>query len=351
MHKYKSIHIALLAALFLGAAISCKKKTEPTPEFDKASLLTNLADNLIIPAIDDFASKTETLEANYQVFKLDRSAANLEIVRQNWKDAYLSWQNVKIFDFGPFRNYALKGAIGTFPTDTTKIQNNIAAGTYNLGTVDNTDAIGLPSLDFLLYRNNALSYFTDDVYTQYGLDVIQKMQSEIQSVQTQWSTYRSTFIASTGTETTSAFSELVNEFNRDYELAKNAKLGIPIGKQSLQIQLPEYIEARYSGISLELLKANIAALKKVYTGGSGVGFDDYLLHLERSSLNSAINTNFNDIISLIDGFNGTLEQEMQTNVSGLDNLYNEMQGQVVYLKTDMTSAFGILITYQDNDGD
>ena len=351
MHKYKSIHIALLAALFLGAAFSCKKTPDPTPEFDKASLLTNLADNVIVPAIDDFASKTETLEADYQNFQQDRSAANLETVRQSWKEAYISWQTVKIFDFGPFRSYALKGAIGTFPTDTTKIENNIAAGSYNLGTVDNTDAIGLPSLDFLLYRNNALSYFIDDVYAQYALDVIQKMKSEIQAVKTQWTTYRSTFIASTGTETTSAFSELVNEFNRDYELGKNAKVGIPIGKQSLGIQLPEYIEARYSGISFDLLKANMMALKSVYTGASGVGFDDYLVHLERSDLNNTINANFNDIIATINGFSGTLEQEMQSNVSGLDNLYNELQAQVVYLKTDMTSAFGILITYQDNDGD
>jgi hypothetical protein len=34
-----------------------------------------------------------------------------------------------------------------------------------------------------------------------------------------------------------------------------------------------------------------------------------------------------------------------------ETAYNEVRNMVVYLKTDMPSALGILITYQDNDGD
>lgn len=353
MIPYKRLSIiGLMAVLFLGAAVSCKEDPAPTPEFDKASLLSNLADSQIIPAINDFESKITILESDYLTFQADRSAQKFETVRDDWKDAYISWQSVKIFDFGPIRDFALKGAIGTFPTDTTKILNNISSGSYNLGTAANVDAIGLPSLDFLLYRVDALNYFVgNDPYTQYGLDVIQKMKSEITAVKSQWNTYRSTFIASTGTETTSSFSQLINEFNRDYELAKNAKVGIPVGKQSLDIPLPEYFEARYSGFSFELLRASVVALRDVYTGGSGVGFDDYLLHLDRSSLNSTINTNFSGILAKIDTFSGSMEENLGSNWSELDDLYTLLQGQVVYLKTDMTSAFGVLITYQDNDGD
>ncbi|MCR9171323.1 MAG: imelysin family protein [bacterium] len=344
--------IGLLAVLTLGTAVSCKPDPEPTPDFDKASLLTNIADSQIIPALDDFDTKLGTLETDYLAFQANPNATTLETVRNSWKNAYISWQKVKIYDFGPVRDYALKGATGTFPTDTTKINNNIASGSYTLGTAANVDAIGLPSLDYLLYRNDALNTLTNNANAmQYGLDVVQKMKTEVAAVKSQWSSYRSTFIASTGTETTSSFSEFVNEFNRDYELAKNAKVGIPIGKQSLDIALPEYIEARYSGISFDLLEASIIALKNAYTGGAGVGFDDYLLHLERSELNNTINANFDGILAKIDTFNGTLEEETANNWSEMNDLYTLLQGQVVYLKTDMTSAFGVLITYQDNDGD
>jgi len=353
MRTYKRLSIiATTAVLILGTAVSCKPDPDPTPDFDKGSLLVNIADNQITPALNDFDAKIGTLESDYQVFQANQNASNFETVRNSWRNAYLSWQAVKIFDFGPFRDYALKGATGTFPSDTTKINNNITSGSYNLGTAENTDAIGLSSLDYLFYRNDALNLLINNANaTQYGLDVIQKMKTEIAAVKSQWSGYRNTFVAATGTETTSSFSQLVNEFNRDYELAKNAKLGIPIGKQSLDIALPEYIEARYSGISLDLLEANIIALKNVYTGGNGVGFDDYLLHLDRSALNNSINANFDGILAKINTFTGTLETEIQSNWSELNDLYTLLHGQVVYLKTDMTSAFGVLITYQDNDGD
>lgn len=344
--------IGLSAVLILGTAVSCKPDPDPIPEFDKASLLVNVADNQIIPAIDDFDAKIGTLETNYLAFQSNPNATTFETVRNSWKAAYISWQTVKIYDFGPVRDYALKGATGTFPTDTTKINNNIASGSYTLGTAGNVDAIGLPSLDYLLYRTDAMNILINSSNAmQYGLDVIQKMKTEVSAVKSQWTSYRATFIASTGTETTSSFSEYVNEFNRDYELAKNAKVGIPIGKQSLDIALPEYIEARYSGISFELLEANITALKIAYIGGAGVGFDDYLLHLERNDLNNTIKANFDGILAKIGTFNGTLEEETANNWSEMDDLYTLLQGQVVSLKTDMTSSFGVLITYQDNDGD
>jgi predicted lipoprotein len=85
--------------------------------------------------------------------------------------------------------------------------------------------------------------------------------------------------------------------------------------------------------------------------GSGVGFQEYLIQLERADLANDINSKFNSIISKIDSFQNSLEVEMGSNEAELDALYNLIHQQVVSLKTDMTSAFGVLITYQDNDGD
>lgn len=359
MTKRFSLYAGLVAVLFTTASMSgCKKPKEETTPFDKASLLVNLADHLIIPAVNDFSTKIGQLESDYIQFQSDRTAVNLETVRNSWKEAYLSWQVLKPYDFGPIRDLGFKGASGVFPTDTAKIDANITSGSYNLASAANVDAIGLHALDYFLFRVNALSHFIgNDPYTTYGLEVIQKVKNEANTVATQWTSYRATFVASTGTESTSAFSKLVNEFNRDYELAKNAKVGIPLGKQSLNIQLPEYIEAKRSGFSLEILHKSIETIKNLYNGVSfdgttnGQGFDNYLSHLERSTLNSSINTNFDAILTKIDSFNGTFEQEMQSNTAGTDELYSLLQGQVVSLKTDMTSAFGVLITYQDNDGD
>jgi len=351
--KYTVVVIA-----FVSIAASCKKSTVETPDFDKAQLLDNVASNIIVPSLNDFDAKLSALKSSFEVFEGNRTLANLEVFRTNWKAAYFSWQTIKIFDFGPIYNNGFKGATGTFPSDTTQIQSNITNGGYNLASASNVDAIGLSALDYLLYQPTALGDFINSSnYTVYTSQVIEKMISELSVVSSAWSSNKSTFIASTGTETTSAFSLLINEFNKDYELSKNAKLGIPIGKQSLGIQLPEYIEARNSGYSLDLLRQSMVSLQGLYNGdynatsGSGVGFHEYLVHLERTDLANDINTKFNSILSKIDSFQDSLEDEMVTNTAELDALYNLIHQQVINLKTDMTSAFGVLITYQDNDGD
>ena len=343
-----------VSALFLITACDKDKNKD---EFDKVALLQNFADNIIQPRYADFKTKIDSLEILFIAFQSNPTEAKFEDLKAHWKACYLSFQRVKTFDFGPAMNIGFKGAIGTFPTDTAQISSNIAAGTYNLATVTNADAVGLAALDFLFYQTDAyLKITTSQFYSQYCLDVIQKMKAETDAVVNAWTTFKSNFIASTGNESTSMFSMLVNDFCQDWEEAKAAKLGIPLGKYSLGIQRPEYIEARYSGYSLPILKASLSSIAEIYSGlgfngQDGVGFDDYLIALNKESLNSVIKDKFREIDSSFYIFNSSLQLELTQNPIALENLFNAISEQVIFIKTDMTASFGILITYQDNDGD
>lgn len=342
----------------ISVLVACKKPPTETPAFDKADLLENVASTIILPSLNDFETKLNSFKASFDVFAADRTLSNLELVRTDWKATYFSWQTIKIFDFGPILDNGFKLSTGIFPCDSVQIQSNIMNGGYVLTSSSNEGAIGLAALDYLLYQSTALDDFVNNNnYTIYTLELIEKIRNEFAVVNSAWSSYESTFIASTGTETTSSFSKLVNQFNLDYEISKNAKLGIPLGKQTLGIQLPDYIEARYSGYSMDLLRQSMVSIQGLYNGdynassGSGVGFHEYLVHLERTDLANDINSKFNSILSKIDSFQSSLEIEMGSNAAELDVLYNLISQQVINLKTDMTSAFGVLITYQDNDGD
>ena len=343
-----------VSALFLITACDKDKNKD---EFDKVALLQNFADNIIQPRYADFKTKIDSLEILFIAFQSNPTEAKFEAIKTQWKACYLSFQRVKTFDFGPAMNSGFKGAIGTFPTDTIQISSNVAAGAYNLATATNADAVGLAALDFLFYQTDAyLKITTSQFYSQYCLDVIQKMKAETDAVVNAWTTFKSNFIASTGNESTSMFSMLVNDFCQDWEEAKAAKLGIPLGKYSLGIQRPEYIEARYSGYSLPILKASLSSIAEIYSGigfngQDGVGFDDYLIALNKESLNSVIKDKFREIDSSFYIFNSSLQLELTQNPIALENLFNAISEQVIFIKTDMTASFGILITYQDNDGD
>lgn len=352
--------VAIPALLLLGSSFSCKDKNkeEDKEDFKKETILTNLADNYILPGYADLQQKTNALSDAWNTFATAPSQAALDDVQLKWKDANLSFHRIKMVEVGPAMNVLLNASLGTFPADTTQIETNISAGSYNLATADNIDAIGFESLDFLLFGYDALNKLTNSsARRSYVTDVITKMRNEVNQVTNEWSAYRATFIAGTGTSSTSPFAILVNAFCKDFELAKTAKLGIPIGVQSLGIQQPNYLEARRSGFGKELLAANIQALHAVFLGKSyngssnGSGFDDYLIALEKGNLSSTIDARFSYMDTQPGSWSGTIETMMTSNPVTLEDFYDYMQGTVVYMKADMASAFGVLITYQDNDGD
>jgi uncharacterized protein len=356
----KTSYWSLVVLSLMVIVSSCKDKNEDDSkeEFKKEEILTNLADNYIIPGYADLQTRLNTLSDSWNNFVNSPSQTTLDVVRADWQTANRSFHKVKLFEVGPAMTLGLGGSLGTFPADTVQIQNNINAGTYNLSSVDNTDAIGFESLDFLFYGSDCLNKLTTSAARRtYVTDVIAKMRNEVNQVVSDWSTYRATFIAGTGTSSTSPFSLLVNSLCKDFELAKSAKLGIPIGTQSLGIQQPVYLEARRSGFGKELLQANVEAVHAVFLGKSlsgssnGQGFDDYLVALDKGSLSSTIDARFAYMVSQPAGWSGTIENMMSSSPSTLMDYYNYMQGTVVYLKTDMAAAFGVLITYQDNDGD
>ncbi|HLP55985.1 MAG TPA: imelysin family protein [Fluviicola sp.] len=350
--------LVLLSLMVFANSCKDKKDDDTKEEFKKEEILTNLADNYIIPGYADLQTRLNSLSDSWNNFVNSPSQAALDAVRADWQAANVSFHRVKLVEVGPAMTVGLGGALGTFPADTVQIENNITAGTYNLTTMENIDAIGFESLDFLLYGSDCLNKLTlSSARRTYVTDVINKMRNEVNQVVAEWSTYRSSFIAGTGTSSTSPFSLLVNAFCKDYELAKSAKLGIPIGTQSLGIQQPAYLEARRSGFGKALLLANIEAVHAVFDGKSlsgssnGQGFDDYLNALDKGDLSATIDARFASMEAQQSGWSGTLEEMMTTSPSVLMDYYNYMQGTVVYLKTDMAAAFGVLITYQDGDGD
>jgi predicted lipoprotein len=359
MKKIKTYSILVLLAGFTSVLVlSCKKDPDNTVEdnFQKGTLMENVASNIILIEYNALDQKLIAFENAYQTFLAAQNPTNFDALKQSWSDLYLQWEKSCMFEFGPAMSELLKSSLGTFPTDSATIVNNISSGSYDLDAVSNFKAQGIPAFDFLLHRDNASSYFSDPAYAQYATNLITKMRGHVTSVISQWNGgYANTFETSTGTEVTSAFSQFVNQFCKSYEELKWTKLGIPLGNQ-IGTPQPDYIETRRAKQAFPLMIENMKALHRLFKGDkgngeTGIGFDDYLIAVERQDLTDQINSSFADIISDMEAFQNDFETELNTNPQALQALFNKIQALTVYLKTDMTSAFAVLITYQDNDGD
>jgi predicted lipoprotein len=349
------LFILLISTVFT----SCKKKeAEPTAEFDRASMLTNYSDQLIVPGYADLTTKMSVLNQKAIDFTSSLSLGSLSDLKTQWKETYIAWQKIKVYDFGPALSINLKKTLSFYPVDTTKINSNVSNNITNLGDATNLNTIGLNAIDYLLYHaddNTILQEFASTNRQNYLKNITAKMLTDVQSVKDEWNSYSVTFKAASGNDANSSLSFMVNEFNKDYELVKNAKIGVPLGEQSLGIKRPEYIEARYSGIGFDLIIANLDGLTTFFQGDSGSGFDDYLNFLGKKVGEQLLSDNIIGQLTSSSAkaasFSSSLENEIMNNDAEVKAFYAQLQGLVAEIKTDMPSAFGVFITYNDTDGD
>ncbi|MEZ4922857.1 MAG: imelysin family protein [Crocinitomicaceae bacterium] len=353
--------LIILAALFV--VISCNKDKDKE-DFDRKAMLDNMASAVIIPQLNSFNEDVISLNTAALTYTANTNTTNLQDLRSKYAIAYKSFQKCKMFDFGPMSDQFIKSSMNTYPTDTVQIELNISQGSVDVNAASNIDAIGFPAIDYLLYPQHQstsapIDSFSTGTYAiercNYLLAITGKMKTEMAIVVSNWNSYKTTFINADGNDVGSSTSLLFNEMVKDIELLKNAKIGIPAGQQTGGQTLPKYVEGYYAQISIDLASENISALKNVFLGSSGSGFDDYIKDVESedvtTSLADNIATQFDVVQASINNIGSPLSVKVDTNPTAVNTAYLEIKKLLTYCKTDMSSALGLLITFQDNDGD
>ena len=153
---------------------------------------------------------------------------------------------------------------------------------------------------------------------------------------------------------------MYNEFVKSYEVLKNYKVALPLGKQPGQTEVsPELVEAYYSGTSLKMVKAHVDAIEKIWYGKDkqdqdGLGFDDYLSQVTGgTALVASTKAQLAAIHAALENIPETprFSEQLESNYNAVDALNTELQKTTRYFKTDMSSLLGIAITFSSNDGD
>ncbi len=367
--------IAFLCSLALIVACSSSDDStnSNTDEFSRSELLVNLADNIIIPSLQDFGPKLTTLKTSIQTFTTTPNQANLDAARNNWLIAYKAWQHVEMFNIGKaeqLNQYYF--FMNIYPTTVSDIETGVSSGTYDLNIPAYHDAQGFPALDYLLYGvasddASIVSKYTTDTnaqgYKTYLNDVVNQMDALTQQVITDWTTvYRDQFVTSTENTATSSLNKIVNDFIFYYEKGLRAnKFGIPSGVFSTN-PLPEKVEAYYNknaskALSLEALNAVQDVFNgKAFNGSStGTSFKTYLDYLntqrDGQNVSTIINNQFNTARTKIEALDANFNRQITIDNTKMNMAYDALQMAVVYLKVDMVQSFNISLDFQDADGD
>jgi predicted lipoprotein len=373
MKKYSLIKPFIACAI--GVAIICFSCSKSGGKDDNTthqpdSTLIDLANNIIIPSYQQLSTTTATFDSKVTVFVANPTTATLSDLRNAFKDAYKSWEACSEFEFGPAADASLTTHFtNAFPADTAIIINNINGSTYAIDGIGNFAAQGFPAFDYLLYgygTNGVLARFTTDAHAAgaraYLAALSASLKTKAAKVLNTWSLsgdkYVNKFITATGVDAGSSLSLLVNAYVRDFDITlQNFKIGIPIGLYGPNIlpKSPTKVEAYYSGLSVQLLQAQMDAYKNIYSGGSGKGLSYKVAatHAQKNggTLDDAIRNQINVLIAKIQALPDPLSTGVENNSSAINDAYTEVRKLTVLLKVDMCSALGVRISFQDDDGD
>lgn len=364
----------LLALLLLAAACNKDEGSNTGVDFNEREMLENYGQNVIYPAYAAFEQKTGELQNSIDAFAASPTEATLTVAQNALKEAWLSWQGVQMFEFGPAQELALRMSINNFPTQYPKIDNAIQSGTWDVNSLYGGDMRGMPALDYLLFSETGDNSLVLNRYTssekaanwkRYAKDVAGHLNTQATAVRTAWApeggNYLGTFITNTGNSATSALSLLVNNFVRGFEVTKNQRVRDPLGEQSVNGQpIPRAVEAYYSGYSLPLIQANLEATQRIFNGsyasGDGPGLADFLAAHRAAgntevNLANTINEQFESIKTAVNAIPGPLREAVVQSPAVVKSAYTEMTEIMPLIKGDMTSALSVTITYQDTDGD
>ena len=341
-------------------------------DFNRQAMLTNWADNIIIPALQDLSDDLSVLSSSKDEFLATPNQATLEDLRSTWFESYKTWQYVEMFDIGKAEeiNYAFQ--MNIYPTNVSDIQSNISSGSYDLASVNNNDAVGFPALDYMLFGiadndtaiiNTYSTIIGFEANKTYLSDVVNQMQSLTTVVLSDWTiNYRDVFVNSTANTATSATNKLTNDFIFYYEKGLRAnKFGIPAGVFSAT-PFNQKVEAFYNKESSKTLSLiALTAVQDFFNGkgynssNAGEGLNSYLQYLNTinngEDLNVLINDQFITAETKIQTLNNNLSLQVETDNGKMLEAFDELQRVVVLLKVDMIQSMNISVDFVDADGD
>ncbi len=363
-------HFALLVGITFGMLTlsSCEKDNPKTQaSFNRALWLEYTADEIIIPQMTILEIKANDYGTAVDRFVQEPTLARLTPCQEALFQLRIAYNRVLTYDFGPAFTHDVFNSVMVFPTDTVLVEGLVAAGSYNLESSSNVAARGFAAAEYLLFHKGesevVSEFLTDTQRGQFLKDLKDNAFSHILPMISDWKgSYRTTFVSATGTDVGSSTSLLINHWNINLELAKNAKLAIPMGKRSLGVLYPEKVESAYARRSSELLQAQTEAIAAFYEGRSeltdemGVSLKDYVSVMGSTVGNtttaSTVSQQFDNILlGLASAEGSTLCDLVSARSAELEAIYQEYQTTVLHTKTEVPSLLGVSITYQDNDGD
>lgn len=369
------------------------QEPHPTEAVDLETILTSLAQNVILPVYQEFqtaAMALQTASNDYASAVLSNSSEvgdTLTALEGAWKNAMTAWQQAEMLQIGPAGSSSsmigganLRDEIYSWPTvNTCRVDQEMVEGVYDGSSFFNNELVnvyGLDAIEYLVFQqgpdnscpsvvalnsNGTWSGLTDEEKTSgratYSKILAANIVTRANELVNHWSTEDGNFIedlANAGTEGSvyeSQLEALNDVFAAMFYLdtaVKDKKLATPAGfDDTCESACPEKAESQWAHVSKENIIANLTAFQRIFHGGlnpaEDIGFDDFLVELEYDELAQTMTDDIAAAIVAVQAINDTFKVALNSDSDEVQAAYDAIKVVTDNLKGDFVTILGLTI--------
>lgn len=371
MSLYLSSRYAVVISMLiaLGGLSSCQNTSgresasAPSQAFTKESMLENIFSFGILPTHATFTMECRLLDSTSALFVATPTQQTLSDLQAQWVKTKQAWKACELYSLAEVKDNFLHNKIDKWPTNPRLLTNNLEGDIeLNEAFVEGSGSTskGLPALEYFLFSPSPLADFTSDPFSErrrlYVKALTENLLVRSEDLENVWINIQAEFMGATENFSKGSVNELVNAQVGLLEKILNDKLGKPLGKTRADQIDPSKAEAYLSGVSLSLIESNLISFKAGFQGDPAKpGFDDLLDNEEAKVddvlLSEAILTQLDKCIQKVAAINDPLTIRLEDQREALDELYGMIIDLLFLVKVDMANNLGILVTFNDTDGD
>ncbi|TQV75214.1 imelysin family protein [Aliikangiella marina] len=391
-----------------GSQFNDNANNNGTPsQFDEGKLVTNLTNNILTPAFEEFDQLASQLnqsvitycqsEIGFTTGSIDANQRDSDRTqaRDDWKAAMSSWQKVEMMQIGPLieNQSSLRNKIYSWPVaNTCAVDQDVTF--FNAGNINGTPynvanrvvtRRGLDALEYLLFNDNLEHSCTAttapagwdnlserqrvEQRCQFAVELTDDLRNNVDDFLAAWSgdSGYAQSLLNASAQPGSDFENIHEAVNRISDaifyldtVTKDSKLAIPLGlfeNDCQQNACPENLESQFANHSLENIRSNLIAIRAVFTGNSdqsndNTGFDDYLIEEGAEATATNISNAIDNAINNIDAYQVTLNDALVNSTNNVQATHDQIKAITDQMKTDFITQLALQLPASsagDND--
>ncbi len=349
MKRREFLGVTLAAAL--GACRRAKTREE---------VLSALVREVVTPEVVEVAATSRELERAITRFTGAPELAALRSARKDWHYALVAWKRAECFRAGPMlETHALvRGAF--WPARAAAIEPILAASTPLDAAYINELAVnarGIYAIEYLLFP---LELDESATVLRFAGENASRRRSYLQKIAYSLAEYAdlaarelgdgSAFAARFAGEGQKSLSALVAQIITTIEKLSAQRLDLVLRLEQRGMLQPNEVEGWPSGSSHEIVANQFLTSQELYEGGSGGGIAD-LTRAAAPAIAERVAERFKVARKAVLALDAPLERLVKTKRAAVEGASAATKALEITMKTELTSALGLTLTFQSTDGD